>query len=175
MPSSAVINIQCKDRIGLIATISETIVDMGGEISDMTASVLGKGIVYVALSLWPGKEPPVSEIEKRINELPGLETADVQVNTFALLPFSMDSVDKGTHRIRCLRLNDNRGDLGALSGTFAEFNANLIRVHAERYKTEKGWELSITMEAIIPKNETKACLDALKGTAKRLGYALEID
>ena len=115
MPSSAVISIQCKDRIGLIATISETIVDMGGEISDMTASVLGKGIVYVALSLWPDKEPPVSEIEKRINELPGLETADVQVNTFALLPFSMDSVEKGTHRIRCLRLNDNRGDLGALS------------------------------------------------------------
>ena len=141
----------------------------------MTASVLGKGIIYVALSLWPDKEPPVSEIGKRINELPGLETADVQVNTFGLLPFTMDSVDKGTHRIRCLRLNDKRGDLGALTGMFAEFSANLIRVHAERYKTEKGWELSITMEVIIPKDETKACLKALKGTAKRLGYALEID
>lgn len=175
MPSSAVISIKCKDRIGLIAAMSEPIVDMGGKILDITAFVLGKGIVYVALSLWPDKEPPVSELEKRIHELPGLETADVQVNTFELLPFTMDSAEKETHRIRCLRLEGKRGGLGALLGMFAEFNANLIRVHAVRYKTEKGWVLSITMGANIPEKETTACLEALKGTAEGFGYSLEVE
>ena len=174
MPSSAVISIKCKDRIGLIATVSETIVDMGGKILDMTAFVLGKGIVIVALSLWLDKEPPVSELRKHINELSGLETADVEVNTFELLPFAMDSVEMETHRIRCLRLHDKRSDLEALLGMFAEFNANLIRVHAVRYKSEKGWELAITMGANIPEKETKACLEALNDTAKDLGYALEV-
>ena len=51
MPSTAVISILCRDRIGLVATISETVVDMGGKVSDMTASVLGKGIVCVVISL----------------------------------------------------------------------------------------------------------------------------
>ena len=173
MPTTAVISILCRDRMGLIATVSETIVDMGGKISDMTASVLGKGIVYVAISLWPDKEPPIADIQDRIHELPGLGGADVQVNTFELLPFSIESIERGTHRIRCRRLNDNRGDLGALSGTFADFKANLVRVHAERYMTVNGWEFTITLEAIIPDEETKACLEALKKTAKRLGYALE--
>ena len=69
MPSTAVISILCRDRIGLVTTISETVVDMGGKVSDMTASVLGKGIVCVVSNLWPDKEPPVSEIRKRINDL----------------------------------------------------------------------------------------------------------
>ena len=64
MPSTAVISILCRDRIGLVATISETVVDMGGKVSDMIASVLGKGIVCVVINLWPDKEPPVSEIRK---------------------------------------------------------------------------------------------------------------
>ena len=51
MPSTAVISILCRDRIGLVATISETVVDMGGKVSDMIASVLGKGIVCVVISV----------------------------------------------------------------------------------------------------------------------------
>jgi len=116
MPSTAVISILCRDRIGLVATISETVVDMGGKVSDMIASVLGKGIVCVVINLWPDKEPPVSEIRKRINDLPGLNAANVQMNTFDLLSFSFDSIEKTSHRIRCRRLNDNRGDWGLFAG-----------------------------------------------------------
>ena len=172
MPSTAVISILCRDRIGLVATISETVVDMGRKVSDMTASVLGKGIVCVVISLWPDKEPPVSEIRKRINDLPGLNAANVQVDTFDLLSFSFDSIEKTSHRIRCRRLNDNRGDLGALCGTFADFKANLVRVHAERHRTGKDWEFTINMEVDIPKKEAKDYLEAIKSTAKRLGYSL---
>jgi len=51
MPSTAVISILCRDRIGLVATIRETVVDMGRKVSDMTTSVLGKEIVCVVISL----------------------------------------------------------------------------------------------------------------------------
>ena len=51
MPSTAVIRILCRDRIGLVATISETVVGMGRKVLDMTASVLGKEIVCVVISL----------------------------------------------------------------------------------------------------------------------------
>ena len=51
MPSTAVISILCRDRIGLVATISEKVVDMGGKVSAMIASVLGKEIVCVVISL----------------------------------------------------------------------------------------------------------------------------
>ncbi len=173
MPSTAVISILCRDRMGLVAEISETVVDIGGKVSDMTAAVLGKGIVCVVISLWPDKEPPVSVIRNRINELPGLKAANVQVNTFDLLPFSFDSIEKRSHHIRCRRLNDNRGDLGSLCGTFADFKANLFHVHAERHRAGKDWEFTINMEVDIPKKEAKDCHEAMKDTAKRLGYSLE--
>ena len=51
MPSTADISILCRDRIGLVATISETVVDMGRKVSDITASVLGKEIVCVVISV----------------------------------------------------------------------------------------------------------------------------
>ena len=51
MPSTAVISILCRDRIGLVATIRETVVDIGRKISDMTTSVLGKEIVCVVIIL----------------------------------------------------------------------------------------------------------------------------
>ena len=172
MPGTAVISIMCRDRVGLVADVTEAITALGGDISDMSASVLGKGIVYVALSIWPD-EPPISAIQTRIHELPGLAAVDVKVNTFELLPFSIDSMEKGSHRIRCQRHNDNRGDLGALCGTFAEFKANLIRVHAERYKTSKGWEYTITLEASIPEQVTDSCLKALRNRATVLGYSCD--
>ena len=92
-----------------------------------------------------------------------------------MLSFSFDSIEKTSHRIRCRRLNDNRGDLGALCGTFADFKANLVRVHAERHRTRKDWEFTINMEVDIPKKEAKDCLEAMKGTAKRLGYSLKLE
>ena len=174
MAATAVISIMCRDRMGLVANVTEAITAMGGDISDMSASVLGKGIVYVALSIWP-VEPPISVIQTRINQLPGLSAADVKVNTFELLPFTMDSMEKGTHRIQCWRNNDNYGDLGDLCSTFAEFKANLIRVHAKRYLTGKGWEGTVTLEANIPEQVTDSCLKALGNKAAALGYSCDWD
>ena len=99
--------------------------------------------------------------------------ADVKVNTFMFLPFSQGSMEKGTHRIRCWRHNDNRGDLGALCGTFVKFRANLIRVHAERYITGKGWEYRITLEANIPEKMANSCLEAVGNKATALGYTCD--
>ena len=173
MPATAVISIMCRDRIGLVADVTEAITALGGDIFDMSASVLGEGgIMYVALSIWPG-EPPISAIQKCVQELPRVVAADVKVNTFVFLPFSQGSMEKGTHRIRCWRHNDNRGDLGALCGTLVKFKANLIRVHAERYITGKGWEYTITLEANIPEKVTDSCLKALENKATALGYTCD--
>lgn len=173
MTATAVISIMCRDRRGLVADVTEAITALGGDIFDMSASVLGEGgIMYVAFSTWPG-EPPISTIQKNVQELLGDETIDVKVNTFALLPFSKVSMERGTHRIRCWRHNDNHGDLGALCGTFVKFRANLIRVHAERFITDKGWEYTITLEANIPEKVADSCLKAVGNKAADLGYTCD--
>lgn len=173
MTATAVISIMCRDRRGLVADVTEAITALGGDIFDMSASVLGEGgIMYVAFSTWPG-EPPISTIQKNVQELLGDETIDVMVNTFALLPFSKVSMERGTHRIRCWRHNDNRGDLGVLCGMFVKFRANLIRVHAERFITDKGWEYTITLEANIPEEAAASCLKAVENKAADLGYTCD--
>ena len=166
MTTTAVISIFCKDRPGVFADLTDTLAFMGANLHDMSASQLGEGVILIGVSVW-SREVPVDEIERRIRELPGLDDAQVHINAYPYRDYTTELV---THVVRLSTVVDKPGDLAALCAVFAEYRANLMRAHARRLLTDKGWEYRIVMEATVPRLAATSCMAGLEYTAQRLGY-----
>lgn len=166
MTTTAVISVFCRDRPGVFAELADALAFLGADLRDMSAAVLGEGVVFVALSAWPGGIPE-TRIEEAIAALEDIGEARVHINPY---PYRDTSDEAVTHFVRLVSMNDKPGDLAALCAVFAQYQSNLMRVNARRLMTGRGEEYRVSMEAHVPEAAVTSCMAGLEYVAIRLGY-----
>jgi glycine cleavage system transcriptional repressor len=163
MTHTLLISIFCPDKTGLISSITNTLFDLGVNFGDTNFAVLGAGAEFTAVC-----ESPVGseEVEKCLRFLPGLEGADIKVSYFNL-PATHGPTAEITHQIT-LQGQDHPGLLAQLTGVLMTFNANIVRLNAERIPGHLETQYLIHLWVYLPESRAEACLASISNTASFL-------
>ncbi len=162
---SLLVQIFARDTPGLVSAISGCLFDLGLNLGDTTFAVLGTGAEFTVVV----EEPvPVStqEIDQRLRELPELEGAEIQVEEFDIEPTHSPQAQV-THRI-VIRGDDQPGLVARLTEVFQDYDANIVRLNAEREVDAKGSTYVLRISAWIPEARADACIAAVTNTASQL-------
>jgi glycine cleavage system transcriptional repressor len=166
MAQTVIISIIGPDRIGLVSSITGCLFDLGGNLSDTTFAVLGGGAEFTSLcELSQGTS--ISSIKTELESLPELEKSEVSVSSFKLSSVHGPS-GRITHRISVTG-GDRPGLVACLSEVFVQFEANIVRLNAEKTPEPGGGQYSVTIAAWIPEDHADSCLAAITNTAGELG------
>lgn len=168
MATTALISILCADRIGLVAAIAGRLFDLGGNMADTTFAVLGGGAEFTAVCEFPGGVTPET-IEAELRGLPELEDADVTVSSFDLAPVHGPS-GHVTHQIT-VGGGDRPGLIARLCEVFVQFEANVVRLNAERIPGPHHDEYVVNVSVWIPDASARSCLATVTNTAGELGLS----
>lgn len=162
---SLLIQIFARDTPGLVSAISGCLFDLGLNLGDTTFAVLGTGAEFTVVV----EEPvPVStqEIDQRLRELPELDGAEIQVEEFDIEPTHSPQAQV-THRI-VIRGDDQPGLVARLTEVFQDYDANIVRLNAEREVDAKGSTYVLRISAWIPDARADSCIAAVTNTASQL-------
>ena len=166
---TVLISVLCKDRTGLVAALTGRLFDLGAMFSDTSFAVLGEGAEFTAVCDLP-ESWSLAEVEIELRELDAVDkTAQITIT-----PFELGSVHGPsghiTHRI-VVSGGDRPGILARLSETFIEFDANIVRLNAERIPDEQGGRYVIRLATSIPPEKADSCLATINNTAGELGLS----
>jgi glycine cleavage system transcriptional repressor len=170
MATTALISILCADRIGLVAAIAGRLFDLGGNLADTTFAVLGGGAEFTAVCEFPEGVTPET-IEAELRGLPELKDADVTVSSFDLAPVHGPS-GHVTHRIT-VSGGDRPGLIARLCEVFVQFEANVVRLNAERIPRPHNDEYVVNVAVWIPDASARSCLATVTNTAGELGLSCQ--
>jgi len=162
---SLLIQIFARDTPGLVSAISGCLFDLGLNLGDTTFAVLGTGAEFTVVV----EEPvPVTtqEIDQRLRDLPELEGAEIQVEEFDIEPTHSPQAQV-THRI-VIRGDDQPGLVARLTEVFQDYDANIVRLNAEREIDSTGPTYVLRISAWIPDSRADACIAAVTNTASQL-------
>jgi glycine cleavage system transcriptional repressor len=149
------------DRIGLVANITGTLFDLGGNLGDTTFAVLGKGAEFSTVCNLP-MSVSRQEVEEQLRGLPELAEADITVVPFALQPIhGPDAVI--THHFTIVG-GDSPGLIARISEVFVEFESNIVRLNAQTRPAPEGARYQIDIDAWIPANHETNCLATITNT-----------
>ena len=169
MAYHALISIFCADRIGLISAITGRMFDLGANLGDTTFAVLGEAAEFTGICELPDEAVPEMVLDE-LSRLPELAEARIDVRRFDLTPLH-GPMGRANHRIEC-EGPDQPGLLARLSEVFMDYDANIVRMNAERVPGAGGHNYIIRFTAAIPDERAEACLNTLANTAEQLGQAL---
>jgi glycine cleavage system transcriptional repressor len=163
MTHSLLISIFGPDRTGLVSSITGSLFNLGVNFGDTTFAVLGGGAEFTTVC-----DSPVSqqEIEAHLRALPELDGADIKVSQFDLSKIHGPTAHI-THQIT-LRGADHPGLIAQLSEVFIAFDANIVRLDAEKIPGYEGEQYLINISVCIPKSRVDACLASITNTASSL-------
>ncbi len=163
MTHTLLISIFCSDKVGLISTITGTLFDLGINLGDTTFAVLGAGAEFTTVC-----DSPVSpeKLLQQLRELPELVDADLKVSHFDLASLHGPNA-KITHQIT-LQGADHPGLIAQLTEVLTAFQANIVRLNAERIPGATGTQYLIHISAYIPEARAEACLASISNTASSL-------
>ena len=167
--NTVLISVFCPDRTGLIAAITGTLFDLGANLGDSSFAVLGAGAEFTSVCALPGDLPP-EEIRQALAALPELAAATISVRSYDL-DSSQGPSGHVTHRI-VVSGGDRPGLVARLSEVFGEFNANIVRMDAQRLP-EQG--LYVTRFAVALTERADACLATVANTAGELHLTCHIE
>jgi len=166
MATHALVSILCPDDLGLIAAITGHLNDdLGANLADTTFAVLGGGAEFTAVCEMPDEVTP-DRAEASLRSLPLLAGAEIQVTPFELQPVH-GPTGRITHRI-VLRGGDRPGLIARLSEIFIQFNANIVRLNAEKVADPDGGDYIIRLAVSIPEKSVQSCLAAVTSVAGQL-------
>ncbi|TVR82954.1 MAG: amino acid-binding protein [Rhodospirillales bacterium] len=166
MTVPALVSISCPDRVGLIAAITGTLFDLGGNLGDTSFAVLGAAADFTSVVELPdGTE--LADVDSALRALPELADAQVSVVPFTLAPVH-GPTGRITHRI-VVSGGDRPGLVARLSELFIEFGANIVRLDAERIPGPAGTTYGVIMSVHIPEAAAETCLATVANTAGSLG------
>jgi glycine cleavage system transcriptional repressor len=164
MKHSLLISIFCPDKTGLIAAITGKLFELGINLGDTTFAVLGTGAKFTAVCDSPLS---ASEIENALQALPELRGANVKVSQFDLAATHAPNANI-THQFTLMG-KDHPGLIARLSEVFVEFEANIVRLHAEKIPAADGEDqYLIQIAAYVPETRVPACLATVSNTASSL-------
>jgi len=163
MTQAVLVSIFCPDKTGLIAAITGALFDLSVNLGDTSFAVLGGGAKFTTI----GHSPlSVEELETHLQALPELDNANIKIT-----PFDMASTHGAnaniTHKIT-LWGNDHPGLVARLTEVFIDFEANIVRLNAEKIPGEAEEQYLIHISAYIPESRATACLASISNTASSL-------
>lgn len=166
MPSVALVSILCRDKVGLVSSVADVLFTAGVNLRDTTFAVYGAGAEFSSVCELPDGVR-VDEIENALASLPELEGAEVRVAPFAFDPHPGPAV-RVTHRIE-VSGGDQLGLIARLSEIFAQFDANIVRMDAQKLPDAEGGRYVTRFAVSLPPDRAETCLSAIANTAGSLG------
>lgn len=168
MATTAIISILCPDRVGLVASITGRLFDLGANLDDTTFAVLGGGAEFTAVFDLPDGVS-CEMVESELGALPELEDAELTVHPFDL-PSVHGPSGRITHRI-VVSGGDRPGLIARLSEVFLQFKANIVCLNAEKIPGADGVQYVVRIAAWIPEENVRPCLATVTNTAGGLGLS----
>jgi glycine cleavage system transcriptional repressor len=168
MPT-VLVSVFCSDRTGLVAAITGRLFDLGADLGDTSFAMLGSGAEFTSVCDLPDSVKP-EEVEADLGRLSVLAGARISVR-----PFEMDSshgpAGTITHRV-VVSGGDRPGLVARLSEVFGEFQANIVRMDAQRLP-EQG--IYVTRFSVCIPSRAEACLTTIANTAEEMNLACSIE
>ncbi len=164
--NTVLVSVFCPDKVGLIAAITGRLFDLGANLSDTTFTVLGGKAEFSSLCELPD-DFNVEDIDGELRDLAPLEDAEISV-----IPFK--STDQNgpsghvTHRIT-VSGGDRPGLIARLCEVFIQFEANIVRLNAEKFAGTGREEYVVRIAVSIPETSVASCLATVGNTAGELG------
>ncbi|MGF1640759.1 MAG: glycine cleavage system protein R [Rhodospirillales bacterium] len=169
MTTVALISITGPDRVGLISAISGRLFELGANLGDTAFAVLGAGAEFTSVVELPddlGLEATAAELQA----LPELADAEVSVTRFALAPVH-GPLGRVTHTITVAG-GDRPGLIARLSEVFQQFQANIVRLNAERIDDPRGGShYAVVFAVCLPEDNARNCLATVANTAGSLALS----
>jgi glycine cleavage system transcriptional repressor len=160
------VSVLSSDKTGLVSSISACLFDLGINLGSTSFTVLGSGAKFTAVCE-TGGELSKTALGEALESLPELDGADIQVTDFE---YSTDHAVNAevTHRIT-IQGGDHPGLIARLTEVFIEFEANIVRLNADRLISDGEDQYLIQIAAWIPPSREHACLASISNTASSLG------
>ena len=166
MPSVALVSILCRDRVGLVSAVADHLFEAGVNLRDTTFAVLGKGAEFTTVCELP-EGVAVAALEAGLAALPELDGAQVRA-----LPYNFDPAPgptgRITHRIE-VSGGDQLGLIARLSEIFTQYDANIVRMDAQKLPDSEGGSYVTRFAVWLPQDRAETCLAAVANTAGSLG------
>ena len=167
--SIVLISIFCPDRTGLVAAITGRLFDIGANLGDSSFAMLGSGAEFSSVCEIPPDLTP-SEVEAELSGLPVLTGARISVQAFEL-EAAHGPLGRITHRI-VVSGGDRPGLVARLSEVFGEFQANIVRMDAQRVP-EQG--VYVTRFSVSIPSRVESCLSTIANTAGELNLSCHVE
>lgn len=159
------ISINGPDRPGLVSAIAARLFDLGFNLGDTNFAVLGTGFEFDTVTDLPA-DMALADIEKALAALDELSGCAVSVAPFAH-GATHDESGVATHAVG-FRGGDQPGLLARIAEVLIEYDANIVRLNAERLPGVEGHRYLTTCAIAIPADRATACLAALANTAGQM-------
>ncbi len=168
--TTVLITIFCPDRTGLVAAITGRLFEIGANLGDTSFAMLGSGAEFTSVCEIPA-EIGAADVEADLAGLPDLAGARVSVQ-----PFDLDAAHgpEGciTHRI-VVSGGDRPGLVARLSEVFGQFNANIVRMDAQRLPDQGLYATRFAVS--LPPERAESCLATISNTAGELNLACHVE
>ncbi|MBI3446698.1 MAG: amino acid-binding protein [Magnetospirillum sp.] len=167
--TTVLVSVFCPDRTGLVAAITGSLFDLGVNLGDTSFAMLGSGAEFTSICDLP---PQVSaeEIQADLRALPVLTGATIAVSPFEL-EAAHGPAGRITHRV-VVSGGDRPGLVARLSEVFGQFQANIVRMDAQRVP-EQG--VYVTRFSVSIPARTEACLNTVANTAGELNLSCHVE
>lgn len=167
--ATVLVSVFCPDRTGLVAAITGRLFDLGADLGDTSFAMLGSGAEFTSVCELPASVS-AEEVEGDLATLPVLSGARVSVRPFEL-EAAHGAAGTITHRV-VVSGGDRPGLVARLSEVFGEFQANIVRMDAQRLP-EQG--IYVTRFSVAIPSRTEACLATVANTAGELNLACTVE
>lgn len=167
--TAVMISVSCPDRPGLVAAITGCLFDLGVNLGDSSFAMLGAGAEFNSVCDLPA-ETTADELSQALQGLPELADARVEVRPFEL-DSSHGALGKITHRV-IVSGGDRPGLVARLSEVFGQFQANIVRMDAQRVPEQN---LYVTRFSVNISDRAAACLATVTNTAGELGLSCHVE
>ncbi|HEC14514.1 MAG TPA: amino acid-binding protein [Rhodospirillales bacterium] len=165
---TVLVSVFCPDKVGLIAAITGRLFDLGANLSDTTFAVLGGKAEFSSLCELPG-DLKDEDVDGDLRDIDLLGDAEISVISFKSTNLNGPS-GRVTHHIT-VSGGDRPGLIARLCEVFIQFEANIMRLNAERFAGTGKEEYVVRIAVNIPEASAQNCLATIGNTAGELGLA----
>jgi glycine cleavage system transcriptional repressor len=168
----SLVSILCQDRVGLVSTVAGCLFDLGINLGDATFAAMGRGAEFRALCEMPDHLSS-SDLEAALRALPELHGAQVSVIRYGF-DLAHGPANRITHRIE-VGGGDQPGLIARLSEIFMQFDANIVRLDAQKLPADRTDQYVTRFAVALPRAQAVSCLAAVQNTAGNLGLSFHVE
>jgi glycine cleavage system transcriptional repressor len=166
---TTVISVMSRDRVGIVATVSERIAGLGGDLADLSQTTLRGWFTLILLATFPGETTAV-DVRAALVE-PGLDVIVREV-TEQLPP--EPEAPSGEENVLAVRGPDRVGLLADVARICAEHRLNIVDLSTRKSDGQYVTLLQLDATGAGPLDRVRAALEQA-GAARGFGFTLQHD